>query len=119
MGDILLFQVVDRLDDPSSYLSYLSILGEKHIMYEADPESMDQMGFMFLTAIKPILEKEVGSICRFDRNIQLKESPLALRVFHISFRPPACVRTVRPPQNCFSLFLLSRQCQLFFTCHDR
>jgi len=53
-------QVVNRIDQPKSYLGYLAILGQKHFMYEANPEFMDQMGYMFLAAIKPILEAQVS-----------------------------------------------------------
>ena len=35
------------------------MLGQKHLAYEADPFFMDHMGLMFITAIKPILTKEV------------------------------------------------------------
>ena len=58
---------MDRIDDPAGYRNYLSILGQKHVFYEARPKYLGQMGFMFLAAIKPILEKEVSgkhmSIC--------------------------------------------------------
>ncbi len=52
-------QVVDKLDDPAGYRAYLAMLGQKHAWYEAEPRFLDHMGLMFLTAIQPILEKEV------------------------------------------------------------
>ena len=51
--------MVENIDEPAKYASHLKILGEKHIMYEADPNFLQQMGFMFLAAIQPILEQEV------------------------------------------------------------
>jgi hypothetical protein len=52
--------VVERLDTPQVYINYLTTLGRKHIMYEAEPELLDQIGYLFLTSIKTILEKEVS-----------------------------------------------------------
>ncbi len=57
-------QIVDRIEDPPSYIGYLSILGQKHAMYDADPTAMDQMGYMFLAAIQPVLEKEAIMLSR-------------------------------------------------------
>lgn len=53
-------KVVGKLDEPSVYLNYLKILGGKHIMFDADVKYIKQMGYMFLSAIQPTLEKEVG-----------------------------------------------------------
>ena len=55
-------KIVGKLDEPSVYLNYLKILGGKHIMFDADVKYIKQMGYMFLSAIQPTLEKEVG-IC--------------------------------------------------------
>lgn len=47
------------------------MLGQKHVMYDAEPQYLNQMGFMFLAAIQPILEKEVISElkkCRLRTN---------------------------------------------------
>ncbi|XP_059087578.1 globin-like [Tigriopus californicus] len=51
-------KVVDRIDTPETYIKYLTMLGQKHVMYDAEPQYLNQMGFMFLAAIQPILEKE-------------------------------------------------------------
>lgn len=69
------------LDEPERYKTYLSILGQKHTMYEAEPRFMDQMGLMFITAVKPLLEKEVSEACFF-----LKKLPFCALV--PLFRPP-------------------------------
>ena len=53
-------QVVEKLDTPHVYINYLTTLGRKHIMYEAEPELLDQIGYLFLTSIKTILEREVS-----------------------------------------------------------
>ena len=55
-------KIVGKLDETSVYLNYLKILGGKHIMFDADVKYIKQMGYMFLSAIQPTLEKEVG-IC--------------------------------------------------------
>ena len=66
-------KIVGKLDEPSVYLNYLKILGGKHIMFDADVKYIKQMGYMFLSAIQPTLEKEVGIIlyrfsnCLFKR----------------------------------------------------
>ena len=52
-------KIVAKLDDPPGYLKYLKILGSKHIMFDADVKYIKQMGYMFLSAIQPTLEKEV------------------------------------------------------------
>ena len=52
-------KIVVKLDDPPGYLKYLKILGSKHIMFDADVKYIKQMGYMFLSAIQPTLEKEV------------------------------------------------------------
>lgn len=52
-------KVVEKIDDPESYLPYLRILGEKHIQYEANVQHVDKMGYMFLAGIQPVLEREV------------------------------------------------------------
>ena len=54
-------KVVTKIDEPAGYLNYLKILGAKHIMYEADVKYIKQMGYMFLSAIQPTLQKEVRS----------------------------------------------------------
>eukprot|EP00095_Tigriopus_kingsejongensis_P001661 maker-scaffold670_size114954-snap-gene-0.19 protein:Tk01661 transcript:maker-scaffold670_size114954-snap-gene-0.19-mRNA-1 annotation:"dual specificity mitogen-activated protein kinase kinase 5-like" len=52
--------VVHNIDEPTVYIKYLTMLGQKHVMYEAEPQYLNQMGFMFLSAIQPLLEKEAG-----------------------------------------------------------
>ena len=58
-------KVVGKLDEPSVYLNYLKILGGKHIMFDADVKYIKQMGYMFLSAIQPTLEKEVGITLKY------------------------------------------------------
>ena len=50
---------VDLIEDPEKEKEYLVMLGQKHILYEAKPEYLHQMGYLFLSTIKPLLEKEV------------------------------------------------------------
>lgn len=52
-------KVVGMIDDPGKYNQYLRILGQKHVFYEADAELFQQVAFMFLATIKPLLEQEV------------------------------------------------------------
>jgi len=66
--------VIERIDDPESYIGYLTILGQKHVMYEAEPKYIDQMGYMFLSSIKPILEKEVSEFSPFRFALSIKYS---------------------------------------------
>ena len=57
------FQVVEKIDEPETYLPHLHILGQKHVMYEIDVNHIDQMGYMFLSGIKTALENKVSHLC--------------------------------------------------------
>lgn len=58
-------QVIERLEEPAKCRSYLTILAQKHVYYDADPQYMHLMGSMVLYTIQPILEEEVGFYMHF------------------------------------------------------
>jgi len=80
---VLYFQVVEKLDTPEVYINYLTTLGRKHIMYEAEPELLDQIGYLFLTSIKAILEREVKTVHDNYRKERYLNKALHYKLFFV------------------------------------
>ena len=54
---------MEKIDKPEEIRSYLSILGEKHMMYGADAELIESMAFIMFDCIHSVLEQEVNFHC--------------------------------------------------------
>ena len=54
--------MIEKIDEPEKYLSYLKILGQKHVMYKADVDLIKMVASTMSETVQEILRREVNQL---------------------------------------------------------
>lgn len=58
------------INEPEKYLCYLEVLGQKHVLYEAEPELMELVACKMLESINDILKAEVHMVAHSKKELR-------------------------------------------------